>query len=227
MRANALPDDASLPPDACPVEHWHRGTNGPVPYVAHATPAVAALSGESHMDRTRISRALSSHLRSPRFQLRAAGALTAFLALQAVTACASVPGAGLASDGRTSAERAAAATGPRLQPILLNDTELRLASGSGTLYDALASLRPDILLGRHPASVAPAGERAAVYVNGLRMRDADALRNIPTMYVRRVELMPLFGEPRSRGSRYQPGTIHVTLRPIAREPLMALLRTLH
>lgn len=179
------------------------------------------------MDSTRISRTLSSPLRAPRFRLRAVGALTAFVALQAVTACASVPRAGLATEGSADTEHAVAATRPRLKPVLLTDTELRLASGGGTLYDALASLRPDILLGRHPSSIAPAGERAAVYVNGLRMRDADALRNIPTMYVRRVELVPLFGEPTSRASRYQPGTIHVTLRPIAREPLMALLRTLH
>ena len=179
------------------------------------------------MDRTRISRTLSFPLRAPRFGLRAVGALTALVALQAVTACASVPRAGLATEGSTDTEHAVAAARPRLKPVLLTDTELRLASGGGTLYDALASLRPDILLGRHPSSVMPAGERPPVYVNGLRMRDADALRNIPTMYVRRVELVPLFGEPTSRASRYQPGTIHVTLRPIAREPLMALLRTLH
>ena len=178
------------------------------------------------MDRTRIARTLSSPRRTPRLQLRAVATLTAFLALQAVTACASLSGPASATDGSASAQHVEAATGPRLKPVLLTATELRLASGSGMLYDALATLRPDILLGRHPSSVATARQPAAVYVNGLLMRDADALRNIPTMYVRHVEVVPLFGEPRSRASRYQPGTIHVTLRPVAREPLMALLRTL-
>lgn len=179
------------------------------------------------MDRSLTPRALPSHFRTPRRPLRAVGTLTVFVALQALAACASVPRAGLATDGSADAAHAAAATGPRLKPLLLTDTQLRLASGSGMLYDALASLHPNILLGRRPTSITPAGEQAAVYVNGLRMRDADALRSIPTTAVRRVELVPLYGEPTSRASRYQPGTSHVTLRPIAREPLMALLRTLH
>lgn len=174
------------------------------------------------MDKSFLSRTHSIHPRAPRFQRRAAGALTGFLALQVVTACASRP-----QDRSAITEHGDAATTVREVPQYLTDWELRSASASGTLYDALARLRPDILLGRYSYAFAAGSEPVAVYVNGLRMRDADALRAIPTMHVRRVELVPPFSEIGSRAGRHPGGAILVTLRPLGRDALMARLRTLH
>jgi hypothetical protein len=89
--------------------------------------------------------------------------------------------------------------------------DLSAASTGSSLYSAIRYLRPALLAssgdarGAVPMAVVP-----AVYVNGIRAGDIEALRSIASDRVRRVEFLPT-DDRRPYGFRYEPGAILVTL----------------
>ena len=131
---------------------------------------------------------------------RARIVVTLLLASQLVTACATgSAGARLSPSGRVT------------QGIVeVTRGDLSAASTGSSLYSAIRYLRPALLEYSNDARGVPMAVIPAVYVNGIRAGDVEALRSIPSDRVRRVEFLPA-DDRRPYGFRYEPGAILVTL----------------
>jgi hypothetical protein len=88
--------------------------------------------------------------------------------------------------------------------------DLSAASTGASLYSAIRYLKPALLESTSDARGVPMAVIPAVYVNGVRTGDIEALRSIPSDRVRRVEFLPA-DDRRPYGFRYEPGAILVTL----------------
>lgn len=88
--------------------------------------------------------------------------------------------------------------------------DLSAASTGASLYSAIRYLRPALLESTSDTRGVPMAVIPAVYVNGVRAGDIEALRSIPSERVRRVEFLPA-DDRRPYGFRYEPGAILVTL----------------
>lgn len=88
--------------------------------------------------------------------------------------------------------------------------DLGAASTGASLYSAIRYLKPALLQSSTDGRGVPRAIIPAVYVNGVRAGDIEALRSIPCDRVRRVEFLPA-DDRRPYGFRYEPGAILVTL----------------
>lgn len=146
---------------------------------------------------------LASACASPTVRTRRPAAVTALvLAMQMTVACA----------GGSANAIARPAPSMRVTQGIVEVTrgDLSAASTGSSLYSAIRYLRPRLLEAHSDARGVPLAVIPAVYVDGIRAGDVEALRSIPATRVRRVEFLPA-DDRRPYGYRYEPGAILVTL----------------